>query len=172
MTMTYDIGTMTAAITEYAAGKLSTAEIAKKYNVAPSTLTFWSHKLGQTLRGRGRPKMSVPTVRQRKILEMVRTKSYADVGKQFGVTKQMVSQIVNRWNGKRSSGYYKAGDVIEFEGTKYTVLRANAIHGDLQPVSGGNVLKNFVWHRRGAGKLRVVQGAKSTNAPARSAVCS
>ena len=83
----------------FSEGRETTREIAKRHGISPSALTARAKKAGLPLRKRGRWQLPEPTPKQKKILNMARTHTIAEVGARFGVTKQRVSQVVRRWTG-------------------------------------------------------------------------
>lgn len=79
--------------------KETTKEIAKRHGISPSTLTARAKRAGLPLRQRGRWQLTEPTAKQKQILRLVRTHTYAEVGSRFGMSKQRVSRLVGRWSG-------------------------------------------------------------------------
>lgn len=77
----------------------TTREIASRHGISQSTLTARAKRAGLPLRKRGRWQLLEPTAKQKQILRLVRTQTYAEVGFRFGMSKQRVSQVVRRWSG-------------------------------------------------------------------------
>jgi DNA-binding CsgD family transcriptional regulator len=85
---------------EFSERNESTKTIARRYGISPSTLTARAKRAGLPLRKRGRWQLPEPTAKQKRILRLVRTGTYAEVGSKFGMSKQRVSQVVRRWGGR------------------------------------------------------------------------
>ena len=91
------------AMEEYARGKKSVGEIAKRHGITPGALTARAKKLGLPLRGRGRWRLKSPTAKHKEIIAFAEKESGQAAALKFGITKQRVSKIVGRWKKKRPS---------------------------------------------------------------------
>ena len=76
---------------------MTTGQIAKKHGVNVMTINNWARKAGLPSRSRGRRKRVRPTPRQKQIVELARISTYETVGRKFGMSRQAVFQIVERW---------------------------------------------------------------------------
>lgn len=92
-----DEAVIKAALAEYAKGETTTRVIADKYGVCASTLTVWAVHSGVKLRNRGRTQAKEPTARQKEMLSLIPGKSYAEIGRLYGVCKQEVGRTAKRW---------------------------------------------------------------------------
>lgn len=138
------------ALQKYVEGKLYTKDIAKHVGVSPSTVTAWAITAGVKLRSRGRHKQEEPTVRQRKIIELAQVLKYDEVGSRFGISKQAVHRITVRWKAfvKPKRAPFVPGDVINWQGKKFTVYMANIDGGTLVD-SKGKLVRCVVWNNGG-----------------------
>ena len=95
-----------SVLADYSAGRLTLAQIGRKYRVDPTTICNWARKERLPHRRRGRPRRKNPTPRQRLIIELARVLPYQEVGNRFGITRQAVFDILKRCGepGKRSIG--------------------------------------------------------------------
>ena len=84
---------------DFMESKETTKEIARRHGISASALTARAKKAGLPLRKRGRWQLLEPTAKQKQILRLVRTQTYAEVGSKFGMSKQRVSHVVRRWSG-------------------------------------------------------------------------
>lgn len=83
---------------DFITSKETTKEIARRHGISASALTARAKKAGLPLRKRGRWQLLEPTAKQKEILRLARTQTYAEVGSRFGLSKQRVSQLVRRWS--------------------------------------------------------------------------
>jgi hypothetical protein len=163
--MAYNRKKVLAVLKAYREGEMYTREIARAFEVSTSTITGWAVKAGYKLRSRGLHKRIEPTVRQKKILEMVeRNHSYKAIGKKFGMTKQAVHHVLRRWRRYRRPRRppFGPGDVIQFQGRRYTVLAANLDNGTLLDEKGFKH-RCFAWSRGGRTPRKV--GFDARHAP-------
>lgn len=84
-------------LADYQARERTTIEIATAYNVCPATLTVWAKQAGIPLRRRGRWTSDEPSPRNKRILELTQTLTYKETGRRFGISRQGVWRIVQRW---------------------------------------------------------------------------
>ena len=88
---------MLAAVADHQGSASTTAEIARRYGVSPATISIWVRKSGGVLRSRGRRPAEAPTEKHRAILEEIRHRTYQDVARIHGLTRQRIHAIVKRW---------------------------------------------------------------------------
>jgi len=84
---------------QYVAGEMRVHDISKQAGITAGALTGRAKRLGLPLRGRGRKPLEKPTALHKKIIAAATAQSYEQVGLRFGISKQRVSKIVQRWNG-------------------------------------------------------------------------
>jgi hypothetical protein len=87
------------ATREYIAGNAKVSEISKRAGISAGALSSRVKRLGLPLRGRGRNPLEKPTAVHKKIIAAAAKQTYEHVGLRFGISKQRVSKIVQRWNG-------------------------------------------------------------------------
>jgi len=135
---------------DYRDNKLTSAQIAKKYEVCPATLTNWALMMNVPLRGRGRRRQDVPTEQQRQILEYVQVHNYDRVGRMFGLCKQQIQRVVKRWKDwqKPSKPPFDPGDIIVWEGVELTVV-SSSVHGGIVRDKAGKQSVVVSWSSRG-----------------------
>jgi transposase len=148
--MAHNDKTVSLALQDYLRGEMYTKEIAKKYEVSPSTITAWATTAGVKLRSRGRHKQVSPTIRQLKIIELAQVLKYEEVGRQFGITKQAVHRVLIRWKAfvKPKRAPFVPGDVISWRGQKFTVYTAGIDGGTLVDKKG-KLVRCVVWNSAG-----------------------
>ena len=105
------------AFQPYAEGKLTLDEIAAKYDVNPMTINSWVRKASLPPRSRGRLKMVEPGSRQKQIINLARISTYRTAGRQFGISRQAVFQIVDKWGLPKSKMQKRLGGLSHYRGT-------------------------------------------------------
>ena len=81
--------------------------VAERYSLNPSSLHFWSKRVGLPLRQRGRRSSLEPTAKNARILKFVRAHGITGAARRIGLSKQRVYWVVCRWEpelrGRRST---------------------------------------------------------------------
>jgi hypothetical protein len=95
---------------QYVAGKMRVCDISKRAGITAGALTARVKRLGLPLRGRGRKPLEKPSALHKRIIAAAAAQSYEQVGVRFGISKQRVSKIVQRWNNSMRRGVPKAQD--------------------------------------------------------------
>lgn len=85
------------ALTEYLLGDQPLKKIASEHLYTPAALVYWIRRLGLPQRPRGRPALLKPTDDHERIIAEVRQYGAAEAARREGISKQRVSQIVQRW---------------------------------------------------------------------------
>lgn len=86
-------------IAELKSGVSNQSELARKYKVAPSTVSRYARQLGLKLRTPGGKPLTSPSKRTERILNSVASIGQMRTANRFRISKQRVHQIVQRWNG-------------------------------------------------------------------------
>jgi len=130
---------------------LTTAQIAEKYDIWPSTLTNWAIRAKVPLRPRGPRGKKEPSPEHQEILELCVHYPQSVVAEMKDFTRQHVSRIVARWKNWKPGNYgrcpFNPGDIIEHFGKHYRVIGGGPIDGIVAD-SGGRKI-NFKWFSRG-----------------------
>jgi len=99
-------GKFKLVIQQYKSGQFKRSELARRHGVCSATVSNWIRMSGCTRGSRGRPPFEEPTTRQKEMLHQVWTDTYGVVAARFGVTKQYMGKLLQRWQGwtKREFG--------------------------------------------------------------------
>lgn len=81
----------------YKSGRFNQTELARRHEVCIATVSNWIRKSGCSRGSRGRPEFEKPTARQQEMLRQVWTDTYDVVAGRFGVSKQYINQLAQRW---------------------------------------------------------------------------
>ncbi|HEY5912029.1 MAG TPA: hypothetical protein VJA21_15605 [Verrucomicrobiae bacterium] len=85
------------ALREYLLSDQTLKKIAIEHSYTPGALVYWVRKLGLPQRPRGRPVLLKPTEDHKRIIAEVRQYGAGEAARREGISKQRVSQIVQRW---------------------------------------------------------------------------
>src|SRR5205823_2779143 len=97
----------------------------------PALITVWAKKAGLRLRRRGRQRTSEPSPRTKAILETAQTLTLAATGWRFGISRQAVWRMVNRWCRSDKSGSPEGQSVLPPAPTVSTSSLCPLTDGDL-----------------------------------------
>jgi len=138
---------------DYQKRDMTSEEIGVKHGVSPATLTVWAKSESIPLRNRGRKKQDRPTPRQLEIIKLASIYTYSQVGERFGgMSKQSIHRIVKRWRRwmQPKQAPFVPGDMLVWNGKKFTVVEANVREGTLEDARGKRY-RNFMWN--GGGRI-------------------
>lgn len=82
-------------------GKLTHSQLARKFRVSPSTVARHARQIGMKPKAAGAKRVAKPSPRNQLILSACSRLGQSRTADKFGVSKQRVSQIVQRWHGTR-----------------------------------------------------------------------
>lgn len=84
-------------IHEYKSGQFKQSELARRHGVCGATVSNWIRKSSCSRGSRGRPAFEEPTSRQQEMLRQAWTDTYDVVAARFGVSRQYMHQLAQRW---------------------------------------------------------------------------
>jgi len=145
-------------IQDYKSGKLTQIKLAQRHGVSNATISVWLRKSGIAGNSRGRPQFEKPSSRQQEMLRQVQKDTFAVVAERFGVTKQYVSKLLQRWQdwaghkfGPRSIMAGKSPEKAEIINTESHTIQPHVISFRVsdQVLSGILDLRRAGQQRRG-----------------------
>src|SRR2546428_95313 len=86
-----------SAIVDCVCSDDTATEIAHRYSIHASVLSYWSRRFGLPLRRRGRRALRHPAPAHLHLIELVRAHGVSEAARRTGISKQRASQIVGRW---------------------------------------------------------------------------
>lgn len=90
-----------AFIEEYKSGQFTNTELANRHGVSLSTVSGWIRQSGMPRKPRGARPLKQPSPIHRQILELSAQLNGQEIAWQFGLTRQRVHQVLNRWRHLR-----------------------------------------------------------------------
>ncbi len=112
-------------------------DVAERFKVSKASVLRWKAQAG-CFKPRGRRALIEPNERQREILRLAVSMTYAEIGKHLGISKQAVGRICKQWQGWHTPKHppFKVGDVINVRGKHYTVVKAGVRSGTVRDSDG------------------------------------
>lgn len=150
------------AVEMYRANRqLGCKEVAIHFGVSLASVSRWVTEAKIKRRPKGRRDKTEPSADQMEILKLYETLSCEQIAQRFGVTKQAIWRVVNKFRDycEPKQPPFQPGDLITFGGSTYRVVTANQRSGVVINEQGQTIL-NFRWHRANRSAAKVESASR------------